>query len=675
MINGGICLYLTPNEFLMFERLMSRFDEQINIGKIKWDFIIYLDIKDSVDWNLTKKSRCEILDFFNNILKKFNNKNINIISIIDKVDIYGCVSARRDFFKTTYDYYIWVDSDIVFKNDFLSYYEKVIIDYIDRDVIITPQILKKWDSSWDCLVNKKFLNKDFNFHKTVDVKLEIDNINEEVYVKEIDNSLFRFKYKWGGGIMTCFSKNAINKVGGIPDSFYHYGHEDTWLMMIFGCLNKKKQPIQLVTINNIADEDYKNRIAWKPDEIILNNRKSRNNYIVTHNDLITELTNKIDINMDTRLNISLLVALKNNLDYSKNFYNTTRSIYPFVEICFVSYGSTDGTHEWLDSLVNDSNVKIFHSPETKTFSDTFNKATMLATKDYIAYLHNDIVIGTNFIENLEKHLKPKRVVGYTTIEPPIFGTHNRVGKVLCDFGTDLQTFNMKQFRLHTKSLQKQHEDVLEKGVVFFLSMNRKELIQLGGMDNLFNPAFCEDDDLIKRLRMSGFELITSRDAIVYHFVSKTSRFSDEFKYKTKQWEQQSGKNFIRKWKVQPNINLDEVFNIGLIVPKNINLNNLEPFFTTIYTDSDITDYISTEQPTTKFVLSDKFKPLDAQMNNNILVSFDEHIDINTIFETLTNIPYIVNQIDEIGTYVVEGVKINIRKIVDYSNELIKKEML
>jgi hypothetical protein len=47
-------------------------------------------------------------------------------------------------------------------------------------------------------------------------------------------------------------------------------------------------------------------------------------------------------------NISLLVGLKNNLDYNKHFYKTTRELYPDVEICFVSYGSTDGTNEWLD---------------------------------------------------------------------------------------------------------------------------------------------------------------------------------------------------------------------------------------------------------------------------------------------------------------------------------------
>ena len=131
------------------------------------------------------------------------------------------------------------------------------------------------------------------------------------------------------------------------------------------------------------------------------------------------------------MNISLLVGLKNNLDYNKHFYETTRKLYPTVELCFVSYGSTDGTHEWLESIT-DNNLKYFYSDETKTFSDTFNKATELATSDYVAYLHNDIVLAPGFLENLQKHVGENNVVSYTTIEPPIFAGHERPGKLIYD---------------------------------------------------------------------------------------------------------------------------------------------------------------------------------------------------------------------------------------------------
>ena len=226
-----------------------------------------------------------------------------------------------------------------------------------------------------------------------------------------------------------------------------------------------------------------------------------------------------------KFNISLLVGLKNNLDYNKHFYLTTRELYPDVEICFVSYGSTDGTHEWLNSL-NDKNVNYFYSPENKTFSDTFNKATKLATKEYVAYLHNDIVLAPGFLENLEKHVSPNNVVSYTTIEPPIFAGHERPGKLLQDLGTDLKTFDKDKLYQFVEQKQSEYKDKIEQGITFFMCLRREVLLQIGGMDNLFNPMFCEDDDLILRLKLYGLNQFTSLDAICYHFVSKTSRFSE-----------------------------------------------------------------------------------------------------------------------------------------------------
>ena len=118
-------------------------------------------------------------------------------------------------------------------------------------------------------------------------------------------------------------------------------------------------------------------------------------------------------------NISLLIGLKNNIEYSKAFYETTRVLYPEIEIVFVSYGSIDNTHEWLNGL-NDKNVIFEYHTESKTLADTYNRCIQLASNEYVAFLHNDIILAPNFIENLQKHIAKDTVVSYTTIEPPIF---------------------------------------------------------------------------------------------------------------------------------------------------------------------------------------------------------------------------------------------------------------
>ena len=374
-------------------------------------------------------------------------------------------------------------------------------------------------------------------------------------------------------------------------------------------------------------------------------------------------------------NISLLVGLKNNLDYNKHFYNTTRELYPDIELCFVSYGSTDGTHEWLESLA-DNNVKYFYSEEQKTFSDTFNKATELSTKEYVAYLHNDIVLAPGFIENLEKHVGTNNVVSYTTIEPPIFAGHERPGKLIYDLGTELETFDKHKLYEYVDTVKDVYLDKTEPGITFFMCMPRLKLLEIGGMDNLYNPMFCEDDDLIRRWKLLGMNCFTALDAICYHFVSKTSRFSDEYQNKTQQIELVSNRNFIRKWGARQE---GPKYNIAFKV-LNCNyefLNLLEPWCDRIYIEDDndtlIDQYIKAEQPNTKFELDKRVFHInhnDPESENDIVVS----ININTLnelaFNRIQQLPLILQNSGEPGEFTLGNLHINIVSIIEYQNDLI-----
>ena len=379
------------------------------------------------------------------------------------------------------------------------------------------------------------------------------------------------------------------------------------------------------------------------------------------------------------MNISLLIGLKNNLDYTKNFYNTTRQLYPNVELCFVSYGSTDGTNEWLDSL-NDENVKYFHSTETKTFSDTFNKAASLATKDYVMFTHNDIVIAPNFLENIEKHLSPNSIVSYTTIEPPIFAGHERPGKLVKDFGIDIQSFDLNSMYEFANLTQEEYKDKTMPGISFFMSMPRKTYLEIGGLDNLYNPMFCEDDDLILRWKLLGLNLFTSLDSVCYHFVSKTSRFSEEYQQRTREIEQHSNKNFIRKWSFR-NSKHNKKYNTAFIVHNCslLLLEALEPWCDRIYVNEKfntigrVQDYIEKESENTSFDLSKRvlnIKENDPYSENDIILEFDALKFSPEAFNIIQNLSDIITESGEVGEFELDCFKVTIHQLVDYSNELI-----
>ena len=374
-------------------------------------------------------------------------------------------------------------------------------------------------------------------------------------------------------------------------------------------------------------------------------------------------------------NISLLVGLKNNLDYNKHFYQTTRKLYPDVELCFVSYGSTDGTHEWVESLA-DNNLKYFYSAEQKTFSDTFNKAAELATKDYVAYLHNDIVLAPNFIENLAKHVSADTVVSYTTIEPPIFAGHERPGKLIHDLGTDLETFDIGALYAYVATQKSKYIDKTEPGITFFMCMPRIKLLELGGLDNLYNPMFCEDDDLIRRWALLGMNCFTALDAICYHFVSKTSRFSDEYQNRTQQIELASNRNYIRKWGTKSNA---PKYNIAFHVT-NCNmtlLQALEPWCDRIYIDDGmqkfIDSYIETEQLNTRFDLTKRVFCIgynDPAGENDIVVSIDGNTFTQLDFQYIQILSEILKDSGQPGTFRLGNCQISIVSLNATESDLI-----
>lgn len=368
------------------------------------------------------------------------------------------------------------------------------------------------------------------------------------------------------------------------------------------------------------------------------------------------------------MNLSVLVGCLNNLDYTQHFYKSFREVYPTVELVFVSLGSTDQTNTWLFNL-SDPNTITYLERDKKTFSDTYNKAIELATKDYVVFLHNDIVVAPGFLENIEKHLNPKNVVSYTTIEPPIFSGHERPGKIIRDFGSNLDDFNSMEFNKFHYIESNAKYSKTEPGITFFMALSRQILLDMGGFDNIFNPYFCEDDDLIKRLKLQNLNCFTSLDAICYHFVSKTSRFTEEAKLNTQRIEQNSNRNFIRKWGSN---NSNNKFNVGFIIENCTQelLFNLEPWCTTLYSDIHTYAYSELTKMENNLDISSKLKGIEDEKDNDIIVKFDGSKLNNNNFEIIRNLQNIIGEITEPNIYEIDIFTINAVTLNNNINNLI-----
>ncbi len=321
------------------------------------------------------------------------------------------------------------------------------------------------------------------------------------------------------------------------------------------------------------------------------------------------------------MNISLVLAVYNKLELTKECYKHIRSIYPDAPFVISSGGSSDGTKEWLESL-EDDNLSFFHDDDRLTFSETYNAGIDLVDTDKLVLIHNDMVIGEKFLENLDRLLdeNPNTLLSYTTIEPPIFAGHQRPGKVILDLGSGFEDFNHKLFKKYVKENSKKCN--IYDGAVFFMSGFKSMFTDLGGFDGFsFVPCFCEDDDFLIRAKLKGYNLKTTDCAITYHFVSQTSRFSDEMKDARSGIELFSNRNFVRKWGImiptfnqlgyqtQDNFTFKKL-TIALHLDGMSKLSLLEPFFDKIVVNENPKAYIDSEQPTTRYNLTSKFEDVD-----------------------------------------------------------------
>jgi len=230
--------------------------------KIDWCLDVTMCLADDmVNWNKSSLPK-----------KFFEDKLLKLLSITDwctkniqtSTEIKGCVSQRRYSLEKhrEADYFIWLDTDIIFDERTLFYIEQSIKgtnkDYLQ--IIITPEIVRVWDNTWDCIVNEQFLDKPLEYQKTNDPYKD-SGIKGDISIVPVTNSNSpQSRFKFAGGWFTCISGKLLNRIG-VPDSFAHYGYEDTFLMVGSEKLvREQNEEIHQFKIKNlVVCENYKYR--------------------------------------------------------------------------------------------------------------------------------------------------------------------------------------------------------------------------------------------------------------------------------------------------------------------------------------------------------------------------------------------------------------------------------
>ena len=251
---------------------------------------------------------------------------------------------------------------------------------------------------------------------------------------------------------------------------------------------------------------------------------------------------------------SILIPTFNNLDYLKTCISSLKknSKYEHQLLIHVNEG-TDGSLQY----IKDSNLEYTYSVGNIGMPKALNKASKLATFDYILISHDDFYFcpgwDIEFANEIEK-------IDHNNFY--LSGTMVGAGQVHFNAGDTIETFDEEKlinnidkiktfnFQGTTKCPGLVHKDIWNK---------------VGGWSEEFSPTGGDDTDFAMKLWQSDVRIFKGLGkSLTYHFGSITTRKKDKslFTY----LGSRANKIFSRKWHI--GINFFEKFYLNSGMDKN-----------------------------------------------------------------------------------------------------------
>lgn len=203
-----------------------------------------------IDWDASRLDSSFFADRFRSINQRTDWAHRVRARVEQGTGNLGCVDHRRRHLRRCEDgmNVVWLDADIVFHPRTLRIVLESIATVDSEHYILTPQMPKKWDESWDCLTHPRYLDEDYGFCFTFDPYETLDIVADDrlaVELTEISPS------KLSGGWMTTFDAGLLKLID-IPDSFEPYGEEDTFVMRAADGLRERGVDVRQYVMDNLV---------------------------------------------------------------------------------------------------------------------------------------------------------------------------------------------------------------------------------------------------------------------------------------------------------------------------------------------------------------------------------------------------------------------------------------
>lgn len=230
--NVKLVIHLMPWEldFILYYFTQLKKSKYYLPKDIKLIIDIYFNFGDHfIDWETSKLSK----DFFQKKISSYSELLYNCyqtnLTFIGGGDVnIGHLNAQKNAVEENIDYYILSSPDIMFDERLLAYLFESLKLIKEKYFLVTPQISKMWDSSWDLLVNDRY--KDISYEHYIEKNcfdIIFDQINSqgEIKLKPLSTSKF-------AGWFDLVSKDFYEQLVPVWEEWNGYGGWDYYSMMV-----------------------------------------------------------------------------------------------------------------------------------------------------------------------------------------------------------------------------------------------------------------------------------------------------------------------------------------------------------------------------------------------------------------------------------------------------------
>jgi N-acetylglucosaminyl-diphospho-decaprenol L-rhamnosyltransferase len=225
---------------------------------------------------------------------------------------------------------------------------------------------------------------------------------------------------------------------------------------------------------------------------------------------------------------SIIIPVFNQLEFTRQCLTSLTSCCPdLTEIIVIDNGSTDGTGEYLQSLVG---LSVISNETNLGCAVAWNQGVRSCSAEWVVILNNDVVLSQGWLAGLIDFAEER---GVDVVSPAI-----REGEYNYDMAEYAGEFVRRMARVSRPG---------EAHGICFL-VRRRVFETVGYFDENFRIGQFEDADFFRRAKAAGFRLAITGRSFIHHFGSMTQKSVAREKTE-KPYVAENRAYFRRKWRL------------------------------------------------------------------------------------------------------------------------------